>query len=646
MQRRRSFKSIVCVILTLFMILGTGLEPLAGSGIQIALGAEKDFALSASELYQGTNVVPAEQASNETFMKRYVKSSGNVLSLNSRFAKVSEYTKDVKGAGDTLSLSKMYQSSSSKYWSAQYKWTPNATEIQYLNRSDIDFIYEGTLIPNKHDHWIGDDHWNDAYVTLRKGGWDLSSDYGWEDTGLIMGKSTQRNNRVTLDVKETMDVSIDSNNADKNYLTYTAKHLGGQTCGGPAVSGSVFYFVDTSYPRVTDIYLTTDAAGTTAMDTYTSFGGQSNKTAYVVLEFDQEIRLADNYAKKDAFTLALDAYYGADCGYTENSNYNLTATLIKMEGKKMTFQFEVPAKLPNGKNTNIYITGIKRNQEFNQEWELILYGKKSDDADVFQITGQKAQSRITDITGNSLNWNASVKTMGTYYFDNVAPTLKSINMTGAMITTESTKEPTSWEDNSTDRDATFAGVGDRLGFQVFFSEAVSYNSVSGMKAVLSIKDGSAPVELSVSHVSGSCVTFENVTITEGMTTAGQRIVITGFKTDKVVKDLAGNTIAMDLTSISLPPNQQIYLDVDAPLISTSKAATENVYVMDNETVGGECFSFPLVFKEDTSKASSPYYSMINDCPVYFSIHTPNDSIGFTWYVDNNPTSSLSGFVNS
>ena len=637
MRKRTLLRRITSAAVSLALIFSTGLSALPEGAFAItAQAASPSFALSGSQLALGANVIPNALASDSTFMKKYVKASGTTLSLNSEFKKTG-VTANVKGASDTLPTGTLSPSSSSKYWIAQYKWTTDAADRALVNSDSYDLVYEASLIPNKHGHLIGEDHWNDAYVTIRTKDWNGSSNYGYQDTGIIYGKSTQRNNRVTLDVKETLDVSL----GEGGFLTYTAKHSGGQACGGPSVSGSVFYLVDNATPRITNIYLASDADGNNSLNSYNAFGNKDKITAYTVLEFSEDIRMADNYSKTDGFTLDLEAYYGADSGYTENSNYNLTATLVKLEGKKMVFEFSVPAAM-NGKNTNIYITGIKNSQSFNQSWDLKLFDGTGAE---FATTGLTAGSRITDIAGNSLNWDASTKGMSYYYFDNVAPKLESISMTGKMITASSTKEPTSWIANTEDRDATFAGVGDKLGFQVNFSEGVS--NTNGLKAVLSIKDESGnPVELGVQRVSGNCVTFKEFTVTDTMIAAGSRIVITSFKNGENITDYAGNKIATDMSKDIIPPKQQIYLDVDKPMISTSMTAVDEVYHTNNETAAGECFSFPIIFKEDTTKAKSPYYSMINDCPVEFSIETPRDSIGFSYYADTASTWNDSKYAES
>jgi len=639
MKENKLFKRILCFGVSVVMVLTIALSPLPGdlfSGLidgTVASAAQPNLARSQSDLAQGISLVPGSFAYDESFLDRYVRTSGTNLNINYLWKKVSENTRDVKGASDTLPTGTLSQSKSSKHWVAQYKWVLDDQAKAWLDRYSLRF--EATMVPNKHGHGCGDDHWSDAYVTIRRKDWDLSTDYGYEDTGIILGKSTERNDRVTVNISERI-----TETGGTDLLTYTAKHLGGQSCGGPKVSGSVFYLVDSGGPYITSCYLASNPDGSGAFGTYNRFGDKSSITAYVVVEFSEQVRMADNYAKQDALTLDLEAYYGKESAYVADSNYNITATLDSFTGDKMIFKFEIPATM-NGKGTHIYITGIKNQQSFNQPWDLKLY--KADGSE-FPSNGLEATSRITDITGNSLDWNYSQKWISTTYFDNVYPTLTSVNMTGSMITSDSNKVPTSWEDNSTNRASTFAAVGDKLGFQVYFSENIK--DTNGMKAVLSIKDaGGNPIKLDISRVSGNCITFKDFTVTEGMQCVG-RILITSFENAGNVCDLAGNKVTTNMTGNIKSPNQQIFLDRDKPFISTSAVATDGVYVTANENIGGEYFTFPVMFKEDTSKNPAPYYSMINDMPVQFVIETPDDAINFTYYMDNNPVADPAKFVNS
>ncbi|MBQ8813910.1 MAG: hypothetical protein IJZ85_05385 [Lachnospiraceae bacterium] len=640
MKENKLFKRILCFGISIVMVFTIALSPLPGdifSGLiegAVADAAGADLALSQSELAMGVSVVPGDQASQDSFMNRYVRTSGTNLNINYLWKKVSSTTKDVKGASDTVPVGTLSQSSSSKYWSAQYKWTLDDQAKSWLDKYTLKF--EANLVANKHEHGCGgEDHWNNAYVTIRTKDWDLSTDYGYEDIGQILGKTSQQN---TVEVKETISETW----SNISLLTYTAKHFGGQTCGGPEVGGSVFYLVDDSSPRITDVYLSTDIDGNGRFGQHTSFGSSSSITGYVVLQFSEAVRLADNYAKTDALTLDLEARYGEKSGYAINSNYDLTATFVKLtDDNKMVFEFSIPATMEKG-NTHVYITGIKNVQDFNQKWDLKLY--KADGTE-FPTSGLEATNRITDIAGNSLNWSASDKSTGTYYFDNVAPTLSSINMTGSMITPVSTQEITSWTGNSADLGHVFAGVGDSLGFQVYFSESIK--NTNGIKAVLNIKDAAGnPIKLDVSRVSGNCITFKNFTVTEEMQCEGY-ILITGFEGAGNLSDLAGNKVATNMTGdLKVFPPQKINLDLDKPVISTTMSADDGVYMMTNEDIGGEYFSFPVVFKEDTSKNAAPYYSTINDKPVQFVIVTPNDAINFTYYMDNSQTAKAEEFESS
>ena len=137
----------------------------------------------------------------------------------------------------------------------------------------------------------------------------------------------------------------------KDTLKFQATHSG-CSCGSSAVSGSVFYLIDKSIPVVKDVYITSDAAGTKKESGF-SFGKQSSVTAYMVLEFSENIRFSDNVGK--ALSLNLDAYY-TDTNQGVDKSI-VKATLNSFSDNKMIFKFSVPSTI-GGKNTSIYISGI------------------------------------------------------------------------------------------------------------------------------------------------------------------------------------------------------------------------------------------------------------------------------------------------
>ena len=125
MKENKLFKRILCFGVSVVMVLTIALSPLPGdlfSGLidgTVASAAQPNLARSQSDLAQGVSLVPGSFAYNESFLDRYVRTSGTNLNINYLWKKVSENTRDVKGASDTLPTGTLSQSKSSKHWVAQ-----------------------------------------------------------------------------------------------------------------------------------------------------------------------------------------------------------------------------------------------------------------------------------------------------------------------------------------------------------------------------------------------------------------------------------------------------------------------------------------------------------------------------------------------
>ncbi len=653
MKRRRCFKRIVCAVLTLFMILGTGLEPLAGSGLKIALAAESDIVLDGSELAMGMNVIPKALAGDDGFLNRYVRVDQNTLNLNSHFEKNKSMTSNVKGAGAKLSTGTM-RADKSETWYAQFKWEPTAREKELLEDSGYSLVYEGNIVPDYHTHnyvFWKDEHWSRAVVRLYDGEWTYgSNDYvGGGRNFIWLNATATENDGQPQKVKRT----VDSLTVKNKSLTFTAYNLGEFDCGDPRVGGSVFYMIDKTVPKVTNAYFANDAYDEEkekiASGSNFGFNGASSLTKYLVMEFSENVRLSDNYASGEALKVKLDACYGSQAkGKNAGDVVNLEATLVRISGNKMIFEFTVPDMM-NGDGTHIYISGVSTNQSdtFNKNYDLTLF--KDNGAEFTAATDLKATSRITDLVGNSLDWSSSSRSTGTIYFDNVAPSMTSIQMTGNMISEDSYKEPTSWEEgNEVDISAQFAGVGDTIGYQVYFSENVTNVDTSNGKAVLNIQDESGQyITLGIKRVGGNCITFRDLTVTDKMKEAGTRIMITQITGLGGISDYAGNTFSDGTFSgldTAMKPDQQIRLDVDAPVLSLGDSAVANGTSWSTaDANGGEYINIPIRVKEYTDGDSKTLRSTVNGQQLQFALVLEDKSLEYSWYIDTNPAARTTGW---
>lgn len=564
-------------------------------------------------LNRGISLVPQDLLSNETFMSRFVRNDGETLNLNSLFQRVG--SSNVKNAGSTLSTKTMKRNKSGFWW-AKYQWTPNDVQKQYLADSNYPLIYEGNVIPDYCTHLIAEDHWCAACIRFNNDDeWTFGvNDYGYDPNGKLVWSAISSNSGSGT--PQAVKKQIDSIVPEDGTLTYAAYSQWKKDCGDPQVGGSVFYMVDTTAPYITDVSISGGG--------YQSLSGGDVKGT-VTLTFSEDIRFANNKVP-NGLKLNLDAYYGsqAGSGRNENTSYKLSADFVSLAGNVMTFSFTVPKSV-----NHIYITGISNtsSQPILQACDLYVY-----DGSGKQITNTSLTSptMITDLSGNYLRWDKSDKSCSTVTYDGVAPTLKQVVMSGPDITNESTKDPTSWDANSGNNQYVYAGVGDKISFTVTYSEDVDVPSDA--KAVLSITDASGePVKLGIKSHRGNTVVFEELTITEDMLDAGERIVIDSFE-NMTVTDYAGNALS---GSDNMAPSQNITLDVDKPIISTKLTATDGVYTPDADEVG-EYFTFPLLFAD--AENGSAAYSGISGKPISFTLEMlDGDAYGYKWYIDNTQT---------
>lgn len=592
----------------------------------VSAAAEHSFALSQQALALGANVISKELKDNSTFMSNYVFTDGNSMNLNSRFKRTA-YNR-VSGAAETLSTGTMKRGNDGGQWYAQYTWTLTDREKALLKDSAYSLNFQANLTSDKHKVWT-QTHASTTLSRLADKAWEVTTSEKAYNRNFTMYWS--QSSKYNTDDTTTITKSIDSIDASgTGTLVYGVQDMGYCGCADTKTGGTVFYFVDQISPVLENVYIAQNADGSGAYYRYSdiSFDGKSAITAYVVMEFSENVRLSDNYADGKSMQLKLDTWYGSQSGYTADSslaqNHSITADLTSVSGNQMIFEFSVPATM-GGKNTHVYITGLSPKQDFaTGSHALKIY--KGDGSEFVTSTRLTTSCRITDLAGNPLNWGYADKEIGTITFDNVAPVMDEINMTGSMITSDSGREPTSWEDNEADRSSIFAGVGDWVGFQVYFTESIS--NASNLTAVLSITgaDGN-PIRLGVKRVSGNCVTFQDLTITQEMLTAANRITITRIEGGENITDYAGNACTSSFNPVNIPPKQHIYLDVDAPVITIDAPI--------GDSAGKNYFSIP--FKITENKSAS-LYSTINETPLAFSLElTAGTNRGFAWYVDTNQT---------
>ncbi len=615
MKIKNAKNRMIATILCVAMIIG--LIPVGILDLfSIRADAANSLSLSASQLSLGANVIPSGLTGDSNFMSTYVKTNGNSMNLNSLFTL--QDSKNANNASNTLSY-KTIDGKKESDWFVEYRWYPNQVQRQMLSDSRFTLVYEGKMTPHWDKHLFADDHWSTVSVRLSKGDWTYGqNDYGHRTNGeIIFGANSAAKSSGSAQAVKKSNSRIYVK--DGEFLTYAAYKLWDRSCGDPSVGGSTFYFVENGNPT-----FTAHIEG----GSYVNFGSASSVKGTLVMDFSENVRLADNDAKGDGLTVYLDAYYrsGSKAGTALTGDNRIAAKLVSINGNQMRFEFTVPAKI-NG-NTDIEITGLSSNQpDLWGNFDLNVYNGSGS---LFHTVKGGSTSAITDIAGNPASRYFTMNSKVVY--DNVSPTVSRIDMTGNMISADSTKEPTSWEDNSVDLSAVFAGEGDTVGFQAYFSESIT--NANGVVAVLNITDESGtPLELGVKNVYGNCITFHDIKITKQMLKAGNRIYITNIEKISDIADYAGNKLVYKSGNASTSSNSslnylslhahQIYLDVDGPIVTLGEAMAD--------ANGGEYFTVPITIAEKTGAGQ---VSTVNDVPFSFVLSTDDGSHrGYYWYID-------------
>lgn len=636
-------KRIISFSLSVLLILGLAIGHLPG-GIfyEWIMAASYDFSLEQSELALGANVIPNQLKNNAGFISKYIyTTNSDALNLNSNF-KLSSWKNidsDISmNIGNTLTRSKLMHQKN-KGWEANYVWSDMTdAQVDLIQNRDYVLVYEGDLFADYHYNVFinANKHWDVGTATLFRGTVDL--DYPGYAVKVL--KAEEKDDEKSQAVSTEIDYI--PMRPYVNSLTFRAEHEG-CSCGSSAVSNSIIYMYDKSLPYVENVYVCSNSDGTGKLSSGDGF--DANETGYVVLDFNEDVRFSDN--KGERLTLNLDAYYCENNTSVEDSV--IYAELISLKDDKLIFEFTVPEKTGN-KLTNVYINGISSQQEFvdsSSEYPLILY--KGDGSIAIDINGgYTVNNYITDLAGNPMDWSIGNKSFGKIYLDNVNPTLTGISMSGSMINQTSTISKDSWPADI-DRGSVFAGVGDTIAYTVDFSESITGYTKSEVKAILNIKgaDGNY-IELGLDRDWSDSFKFQSLTITADMVANnyGKPIVIIGFKGLENLKDKFGNEMEDSLTSISKAPAQQIYLDVDAPVISTPMTlnAGETVYTPYADAEG-EYFTFPIKIAENLSKTTIDNTSTITGKVAYFSL-LMNGNNNFEWYIDTNQTIDKNATWNS
>ena len=649
MKKKFIVKRTTSLALSLALVAG-----LVGSSLT-GLFAPKG--VSAAELVDykpaklGANVIPQSAADNSTFMSKYVLTSGTNMNVNDMFKLTSWKNIDngIKmSKGNGLTRSKLMHEDN-KNWYADYVWMFSSSQSnlkELMKSGQIKLTYDGNLTSDH--HWNFWSHWKEK--------WDVAKIHimgGSDNFGLIwqssQGKDDEQGQHYTLSV-----------NSDKYWssfdrLSFSAGHSG-CNCGSSGVSQSVIYLTDTTAPQVTSTYVASDSAGKNKISS--GAGLTAGSTAYVVMDFNENIRFANTQA--EVLQLELDAYYKKN----DQRAGTIKANLISVVNKRMVFKFTVPATY-NGEPTDLYIKSVSNNQSSfissSNQYTLYYLNKNGDAFSKNADASGKVSSKITDLAGNGINWSKSSKSFGKIYLDNNAPEFVKTEISGSMMDSNTTKPSNQWPEDM-DRSSVFAGIGDELTFTVYFSEQLNIKNsdLNNIYAVLNVKDSSGnTVKVKAKSISTSSaksvygvdagsynitkITFNKFTVAAGMVPSnidGLSIQVVGIQGMGSTKDMVGNVLASVTSNLDVAAQQE-YLDTLGPVASTDILLEDgkDVYVPNSD--GSTIFTFPVSVHDDKSadNGTGAYASGVTGLAGSFSVIMAGESKEFQYYVDTNPTAN-------
>lgn len=630
MKLYANWKRIVSLVLSLVLLGGIVLQGLPqGVFVSTSAASRVEYGVTKEDLATALPVISQPMRDANGFMNRFIYTdSSESLNLNKYFKRT--IANNVSGAAETLSRATM-QRDGKNSWRVEYQWTLSAAQADlmrncYVNASaNLSGTYhkgplKGTTIVHTNNLWGRSNA--EIYV-------DDSRALDW-----WFNVSNTAQSGTSVSKSDTIWSEFDAGTT----IRYTAYHTGCNNCGGGSkVSGSTFWLEELTGPSLSSVYMTSDSAGTQVISG-SNFSG-STRTVYMVLEFTENIRFASHEAED--VILNVDAWYNDSTGRSVDDSI-VYGQLVSLDDNKMIFQVDIPSTI-NNEPTNIYISGVSGTQTFTEKTFKLKVFKMDGTANTAVNNAYDMRTtQITDLAGNSINWRA--KSINNVYFDNVAPTVTGLEMTGSMIGDHSTVSPESWDDiPELDRSDLFAGVGDTISYRLFFSEIVAGFDTSKVKAVLNLKDANNdPIKLSVKKNWGSNLVFQDLTITADMLKTdnyGVNIRIVGFEGLENVTDAWGNPL--DQNELDRAPAQQIFLDVNAPSIDTmlDDPNADGIYIpqaYDDSLY----MTIPLKAMEDLSVADSlSNVSQINGTTAYFALVLPGQALGYQYQISTSATYS-------
>ncbi len=231
------------------------------------------------------------------------------------------------------------------------------------------------------------------------------------------------------------------------------------TCGSSRVNQVKLVLVDEAGPKVSSITTSKTLDGSAV----TEF--KPGDTVYIHLNFDEDIRFSDMTAPLLSSAPKLKFRVKRIVDGIEESGIQATAALVSLKNNTLSFVYTVPAVYGAGIAVNHYIDEVypyaQQTTFVGGPFALSLPGVSV----ALAPETKKSTSYITDIAGNAMQTTGTVKLAKPAYLDNVAPVVEKIELTHPVKNKYNVSEPCVW-----------AGIGDQLGFSVYFSETLGFLS--------------------------------------------------------------------------------------------------------------------------------------------------------------------------
>jgi len=408
-------------------------------------------------------------------------------------------------------------------------------------------------------------------------------------------------------------------------------------CGSSGVRKMSFALADIQAPRITSISVTNESG---VAKTYFMLGD----TGRITLKFDEKVRFASDAAP--AFgDYKLDFTAASLKNNKEVKDLKFSADLIELGADTMTFSFTVEETLTDGAvtyTTDFLITGIAGSQGWvkqkdDRSFPLKMIGANSQYVTLGAMSLKQedlthTSSLVTDLSGNPINWEASVKTLPKFIIDSVNPEIAAVELAGAMMSTDSynTPENGQWPADI-DRGAVFAGANDTFYVVVSLTEEISPLSPSqlaGTVATFNLDNNTVTAKAVWTFIESNGtrnvtkIVFESIGADVSPPTSPSQIRVVSVTVPAGLTDLAGNVLA---SSLSLPaPKQQLWIDSVPPVIELAAAlnisgpALEPIRYSPDDTTS---FYVPIKIYDKGNYDNSAYTSGVDNLTAWYSLGT-------------------------